>query len=671
MEEPGLACPSCSREFEIPHKTGRPDDLEYLPVPRMLACLHTTCQSCLEDMRERSDGANGVICPICRKEHKVEAVAKLPLDVSILKNILNNSRADKMSFCSRCYDEVPSYSWCMTCSAALCEFHHQDHKLSMDTSKHSLQTFKEISRQHLHIEPKLPAIICPEIDNQECTAYCHDCNHVVSVHGAMQNHNECRTEDCLHSYNAMRARLQSSADRSDGTGRELKVAVRNVRDRMQELDNECARATRDIEEEFDAMRKLLNDRESALMERLTVVTDRKRAMLSTQLNKFSEYLEDCYLTNDVSGTVLRDTDDMRGTSQDAAYMVSMAGTIDAKVKELEEKIKGMNMSPDTDAEIAVSFNLSELGAVQSNVPILGCIQTTEDVSVGMGKDDTVDAEVGPMHSKHKSLHKPRIVQTHAPSLAFTIKSEPVSVKESEADGAVPKGIRTQNLVIEARSTESFVEEGKAGNSRIHGQGTLLGQVILITEMDKKLVNRHEIRSFFESVVIRNVPIMKITKEFLPVSSVFGGQSALNSPEKESKHERGRLDGRDRSVERRDLSRSPSMERADSFQRLSVDVDGPLASNSFARNSNEYTPNDDDHEGYDRSEYKSLQQQARELHLRESKQKNTGDRLRRQQQQAQPDDGKQYRGKKNDYLSHAQDKINRHGQKQHFPRESNY
>ena len=337
MEEPGLACPSCSREFAIPHKTGRPDDLEYLPVPRMLACLHTACQSCLEDMRERSDEADKVICPICRKEHKVEMVTKLPLDVSILKTILNNSRADRMSFCSRCYDEVPSYSWCMTCSVALCEFHHQDHKLSMDTNKHNLQTFKEISRQRLHIDPKLPAIICPEITKEECTAYCHDCGYVLSVHGAMQNHSDCRTEDCLHSYNAMRARLKNSAARSDGTSRELKVAVRNVRNKMQELDNEVARSTRDIEEEFDAIRKMLNDRESALMERLTTIADRKRAVLSAQLNKFSEYLEDCYLTNDVSGTVLRDTDDMRSTSQDAAYMVSLVDTIDAKVKELKNE----------------------------------------------------------------------------------------------------------------------------------------------------------------------------------------------------------------------------------------------------------------------------------------------------------------------------------------------
>jgi hypothetical protein len=222
--------------------------MEFLPVPRVLSCLHTVCQSCLEEQRERSPN-NKVLCPICRTEKEIKGVGFLPLDVSILKGVLANSSADVMSFCNRCYDEVPSYSWCQTCSVALCEFHHQDHKLSVNTSKHGLQTFQEIAHQHVHIEPRLPAIICPEIDKSECTAYCHECKHVVSMHGALQNHSEHRTEDCLHGYNEMRARVHTALDRSKSVGGELKVAARNVKTRLQELDRECDRATREIEDE--------------------------------------------------------------------------------------------------------------------------------------------------------------------------------------------------------------------------------------------------------------------------------------------------------------------------------------------------------------------------------------------------------------------------------------
>ncbi len=561
MEEPTLACPSCRRDYEIPHKCARPDDVEYLPVPRMLSCLHTVCQSCLQDMRERSTTKSG-LCPICRQEQVIENVANLPLDVTILKNILINSKADLMSFCSRCYDEVPAYSWCHVCSTALCEFHHQDHKLSMDTSKHGLQTFKDISYQKLHIEPKLPAISCPEIDKQECTAYCHDCKHLISVHGVLQNHSAHRTEDCLHGYHDMRARLTMAHDRADSASKELKVAVRGVRNRMQELDNECSRATKQIEDEFDALRRLINSRETALMERLRSLADRKRGVLVSQLNKFSEHLEECYLTSDISGTVLRDTDDMRSSSQEAAYLVGLTDTLENKMAQLDASMKGMTMTPNTDAEIAVSFNLSEIAAVQVNVPILGCIQTSEDPGV-MGKDEKRGGDVGPLHSKHKSLHKPQhIVQTHSPVITFTIKSEPVPTVIDAVAGNADKGTQLQSLVIEARGSNSYVEEGVAGNSKAHGQGPLLGQVLLITEVDKKLASRHEVRSFFESVVIRNVPILRITKEYVPTANIFKN----NSPDHFERghgdaHARGRLDGRDRAAARGDRDRSSSLDHS--------------------------------------------------------------------------------------------------------------
>jgi hypothetical protein len=568
MEEPGLACPSCSREFEIPHKSMRADDMEFLPVPRLLSCLHTVCQSCVQEMCERNTSGK-VLCPICRKDREIKGVGYLPLDVSILKNILSNSKADVMSFCNRCYDEVPSYSWCQSCSIALCEFHHQDHKLSVDTSKHGLQTFKEIAHQHVHIEPRLPAIICPEIEKQDCTAYCHECKHVVSVHGALQNHSEHNTEDCLHGYNEMRAKVHTALDRSKRAGNELKIANRNVKIRLQELDKEVERATRDIEDEFDMMRKLLNDRETALMTRLKAVSDQKRGILTNQIIEFSEYLDECRLASDIADNLLRDTDDMRENSQDAAYLVGVADTVSDRVQFVEDKLKETDLRPGSDAEVAVSFNLAELSAVQMNIPIIGCVQTAEDIG-SMGKDDGIEPEINVHHSKHRLAHKQRVLQTHAPSISFTIKSEPSSTvtnsskennnsningngnSSSSKGGVNGKGSRTQSLVIEVRQTESIVEEGVANNTRNHGQGPLLGQVILTTEMDKRLINKNEIRSFFESVVIKNVPIMKITKEFLPNAASFNPN---RSPDREDRHERGRLDGRDRSVDRNDREKS--------------------------------------------------------------------------------------------------------------------
>jgi hypothetical protein len=174
-----LICPSCSRDYELPRRyLNRADDVEYLVVPRLINCLHTCCQSCLEEMWQKDD-KNEICCPQCRETNEIKGVRYLPLDPSALSNIIPLN-AVSLALCSRCHDEVPSYSWCNICSATLCEFHHQDHKLSINTAKHEVITFKDISHNKVHIEPALPPLSCPEILEQDCIIYCHKCACLLS-----------------------------------------------------------------------------------------------------------------------------------------------------------------------------------------------------------------------------------------------------------------------------------------------------------------------------------------------------------------------------------------------------------------------------------------------------------------------------------------------------------
>ena len=70
----------------------------------------------------------------------------MPYDISILSEIIKSNGATSMAICCRCHDEVPSFSWCFTCLSPLCEFHHQDHRLSIDTRSHEVRTFQDISK---------------------------------------------------------------------------------------------------------------------------------------------------------------------------------------------------------------------------------------------------------------------------------------------------------------------------------------------------------------------------------------------------------------------------------------------------------------------------------------------------------------------------------------------
>ena len=415
-----MRCPSCKRDYELPKRYFlREDDMDFSPVPRLLGCLHTCCHSCLEEMRERST-LGKVICPVCRRDEVIKGVKFLPLDVSVLKQVLQTSSTEVLATCARCYDDVPSYSWCETCSSALCEFHHQDHKLSVDTAKHQYMTFKEIAARNKHVEPQLPPPSCPEVLMHDSGAYCRTCSHIVSVSGCLQNHVGHDTESCVALFPAMKDSVKTSMYTAETESNRLETSIVAVRAALQQLDDETDRAASGIKAEMDSLRAEIAERENQLYRRLEVVSDRKRHLLKGQLSSLSETLEMLSWSNEVATNLLSDTGTETGVDERSAYMVGSAGAIARQTAEVVERIKSLALEPLCDPTIAVSFNFSEIDAIRLNIPILGCIQVAEEEGE-VGKDDAKDPELTLYHSKKKSSR--HITQAVAPQIAFSIKSE--------------------------------------------------------------------------------------------------------------------------------------------------------------------------------------------------------------------------------------------------------
>eukprot|EP01031_Cornospumella_fuschlensis_P039642 gene39642-48260_t len=185
-----LSCPKCKRDYEVPKRyLLNLNDLDFSPVPRLLPCLHTHCHSCLEEQLEASEDSK-IVCSECNHREVIKGVNYLPLDINVLKQIVLTTSEDIMAVCSRCYDAVPSVSWCESCSSALCEFHHQDHRLSIDTAKHCFYTFKDRNAAGLPVNFKFPPIPCPQVAMQDCDLYCHTCGYMVSAKAGLEFHKD-------------------------------------------------------------------------------------------------------------------------------------------------------------------------------------------------------------------------------------------------------------------------------------------------------------------------------------------------------------------------------------------------------------------------------------------------------------------------------------------------
>ena len=97
---------------------------------------------------------------------------------------------------------------------------------------------------------------------------------------------------------------------------------------------------------------------------------------------------------------------------------------------------------------------------------------------------------------------------------------------TDSKGPLGKGVSTHSIVIEARAIQDNTDPSRRSQP---GHGALLGQIIFTTETDKRLLAKQEQRNFFESVVVRNIPVMKIVREIMPTSS--STSSLHSSPSK--------------------------------------------------------------------------------------------------------------------------------------------
>lgn len=287
-----IACPLCNRDYELPRRyLIHLDDYDFSPIPRLLPCLHSMCHSCLEEQFEKND-YQFIECVLCHHKEVVKGINFLPLDLTILKQIVNTNSTELLASCARCYDVVPSVSWCETCSSALCEFHHQDHKLSVETSKHNFNTFKEYFYQKKHIEYRFPPVSCGECAMQDCEYYCQNCYHLISAKSFIEYHKTHEIQSTKDIFPEMKSNVQQSVQQSKKCIEELQVKIKKIKEYLNQLDENEENNLLLIHKQFNLIYSHLKQREKELTNNFTTSIDIERKKLLSQLSNMVELVED-------------------------------------------------------------------------------------------------------------------------------------------------------------------------------------------------------------------------------------------------------------------------------------------------------------------------------------------------------------------------------------------
>lgn len=571
-----LICPNCTREYELPNRhLTRSDDQDFMVIPRILSCLHTACQSCLEEMRERSR-LGKILCPVCKHEDTVKGVKYLPINASALKEVMDATSNQIMRFCNKCYEEVPGFSWCLTCSSSLCEFHHQDHNLTLITKQHEIFTFKELASRKIHIEMKLPPIPCPDVFDgfHNTTIYCHDCMHLISSQSktTSKTHEHHRTSNTNEIYHEMSKLVDESMIQMNKLMTDLQNKIKSIRQSLTSLDTHTDTAQALLAYTFNNLRNDLNNREISLQKQIHGLVQPIREVLIDELHQISRTVDDCKHVLAFTSCLQRDTCQPDGF----AYLVSTSESIELRVDELSEEVKKKHLLTEhvpvlnkASPVIEMKFNENDLNLLSSIISSTGSI---------ISQDNNKNTYVGVNAADGKACENDELGDNfdNSNDLSFLIVSSPL--EESVLHKKTAAGRKTlstacssvrQLVVVDVRSkhrdksktrnsssasqckrethestherTHEYDSQSKSSGGKIsvHSSayvssllgeevgeysenvagllGELVGRVEISFEMDQQLFGKYEMRSFYESACRGDgLQVIKVSKTLVPI-----------------------------------------------------------------------------------------------------------------------------------------------------------
>lgn len=531
------------------------DDMDYAPVPRLLSCLHSVCGSCCEDQFQRSGAASKVVCPVCRLSQTTKNVRTIPLDAPALKHICERVGAESMAYCSRCHDETESVAWCFECQSALCEFHAKDHNVTIDTVQHRIETFATIAKESIHIDPHLPPISCPETCVADCSAFCKTCGYLISAEAMVNHHMQHDVVKAAEIYDDARGDVLVATGNVVDREEELQGAMDHIKQVMQQLDDEADATAGSIEEEFAALKRMVEEREQSMHARLEDIKERKRKALSAQLNTLSGALESCKQASSMATAFLGD-DNGEPPDAQGMYIVAARKVLVDRCNALNDDALQLALSPSADPMVRLQVDRREVRVVETLVKAIGALQTldsmpslgraalkassdpllglsTADHSKYMADKNLVNGEAAPgspikgkrgdmAQMAKTATEKERAVTPPPPpsvDIHFTVKTAPSSKISDMAENT--KSLET--VTIEARMTPKNPPQGTEGATTepqlpsddwSTALGEVVGQVVLETEVDRRFFPRHEVRNLLESLSAENLPTFRIIKEVI-------------------------------------------------------------------------------------------------------------------------------------------------------------
>lgn len=247
-------------------------------APKLLSCSHTICQSCLELIASsptlnNSAEAGCIKCPICRQNIAIPTGGVSALPPSFLVNqlfdLINKKPREFIPKCSVHLEQ--ELSFCETCDCVFCDTcNNTTGSSNSNESDDSLTTTGSITTTNssaINTPPPTSQLQQQQsqITSRQKQQHINEVCIVIPFSTAIKRMSEIlnyRSQQCL-------GKLDEAQD--------------NVQREIEKLEANCSTAIHDIEDAFERIRKIIEEREKELLEETKKLAEYKKNVLLEQL----------------------------------------------------------------------------------------------------------------------------------------------------------------------------------------------------------------------------------------------------------------------------------------------------------------------------------------------------------------------------------------------------
>ncbi|XP_002155989.2 E3 ubiquitin-protein ligase TRIM33 isoform X1 [Hydra vulgaris] len=266
-------------------------------VPKLLPCLHSFCEKCLQDRydkQKRLAGCNNVVprmkCPSCGQEFLVTGTDK-PTSGFLNNQFViestqsqGNSEAENHQ-CTSCDDRSPAGSYCMNCNEWLCKVCVTAHQRVKVTKDHIIQS--QSSSEHSPVgtsnpQTKEKPLFCKVHPHEQLRLFCANCDKLTCRDCQLVEHKDHRyqfIEEAASKHREILRKLLQYLQINLGF---LKETIQEVEKVSTGLAEQEATVEAQVNKSFDAMVSAIRSRQESLIKELKVIVSSKQALLTKQ-----------------------------------------------------------------------------------------------------------------------------------------------------------------------------------------------------------------------------------------------------------------------------------------------------------------------------------------------------------------------------------------------------